>query len=43
MQQAFLALIGANESVFGPSPLVQDAITNEARFVWQYGDPENFD
>ena len=43
MEQAFLARIGANESVFGPSPLVQDAITNEAGFVWQYGDPENFD
>ena len=39
----FSARIGANESVFGPSEKVQDAIKNAATLTWQYGDPENFD
>ena len=39
----FLARIGANESVFGPSKKVQEAINNVASLSWQYGDPENFD
>ena len=39
----FLARIGANESVFGPSKKVQEAIKNAASSSWKYGDPENFD
>ena len=39
----FLARIGANESVFGPSKKVQDAIKMAASSSWKYGDPENFD
>ena len=37
------ARIGANESVFGPSPKVAKAITQAAHDVWQYCDPENHD
>ena len=43
LEREFLARIGANESVFGPSPLVCEAIKQEAGAIWQYGDPENFD
>ena len=39
----FGARLGANESVFGPSKLVVDAIKEQAKAVWQYGDPESFD
>ena len=39
----FDARLGANESVFGPSKLVIDAIAAQAEAVWQYGDPESFD
>lgn len=39
--RAFKARIGANESVFGPSPKVVAAIEAEAPNVWMYGDPEN--
>ncbi|MCF3642733.1 pyridoxal phosphate-dependent aminotransferase [Rhizobium sp. TRM95111] len=35
------ARIGANESGFGPSPAVLDAIRNEAATTWMYNDPEN--
>ncbi|MDC1135808.1 pyridoxal phosphate-dependent aminotransferase [Alphaproteobacteria bacterium] len=42
-ERAFLARIGANESVFGPSPLAIEAMQAEAKGVWQYGDPENFE
>ena len=37
----FRARIGANESVFGPSPRVTAAIAAAAPEVWQYCDPEN--
>jgi histidinol-phosphate aminotransferase len=37
----FRARIGANESVFGPSPKVVAAIAEAAPEVWQYCDPEN--
>lgn len=43
MGQPFAARIGANESVFGPSPMAIEAMANAAAEVWQYGDPENFD
>ena len=39
----FRARIGANESVFGPSPKVIAAIGEAAGDVWQYCDPENHD
>ena len=39
----FTARLGANESVFGPSPLVIRAMTEAAADVWKYGDPENHD
>lgn len=39
----FAARIGANESVFGPSPKVVEAMAAAAAESWQYGDPENYD
>ena len=39
----FLARIGANESVFGPSPKAIQAMAETACDVWKYGDPENND
>lgn len=39
----FVARIGANESVFGPSPRAVAAMQAAAGDVWQYGDPENYD
>jgi len=40
---AFQARIGANESVFGPSPKAIAAMAKAATEVWQYADPENHD
>ena len=39
----FLARLGANESVFGPSPKVLEVIKHSAEDVWMYADPENHD
>jgi histidinol-phosphate aminotransferase len=39
----FRARIGANESVFGPSPKAVEAMQAAAAEVWKYGDPENHD
>ncbi len=39
----FLARIGANESVFGPSPAAVAAMARAAAEVWMYGDPELHD
>lgn len=39
--QPFLARLGANESVFGPSPNAIKAMANADH--WKYGDPENHD
>ncbi len=39
----FAARIGANENVFGPSPLAIAAMQKAATECWMYGDPENFD
>jgi len=36
----FRARVGANESGFGPSPKVVEAIAAAASGVWRYGDPE---
>jgi histidinol-phosphate aminotransferase len=41
--KVFRARIGANESVFGPSPRVITAMAAAAPDVWQYCDPENHD
>jgi histidinol-phosphate aminotransferase len=43
MRRAFVARIGANESVFGPSPRAVAAMEAAAPEVWKYGDPENFE
>ncbi|WP_420586481.1 pyridoxal phosphate-dependent aminotransferase [Ruegeria sp.] len=37
----FVARLGANESVFGPSPRAIEAMA--ATDIWMYGDPENHD
>ncbi len=39
----FRARLGANESVFGPSPKVREAIREAADGAWMYGDPESYD
>ncbi|WP_374754448.1 pyridoxal phosphate-dependent aminotransferase [Aureimonas sp. AU12] len=39
----FTARLGANESVFGPSPRVVEAMAEAARESWAYGDPEHHD
>jgi histidinol-phosphate aminotransferase len=39
----FAARLGANESVFGPSPRAVAAIARAASEVWMYGDPEAHD
>jgi len=39
----FRARIGANESVFGPSPQAIEAMRTEAADAWKYCDPENHD
>ena len=41
--RVFAARIGANESVFGPSPKVIEAIREAADRAWMYGDPESWD
>ena len=42
-KKVFKARLGANENVFGPSPLCIEAMKNAAKDSWMYGDPENFD
>ncbi len=37
----FAARLGANESLFGPSPRALAALQAAAAEVWMYGDPEN--
>lgn len=39
----FRARLGANESVFGPSPRAVAAMAEAARQIWQYADPEIHD
>lgn len=39
----FRARIGANESVYGPSPRVIEAVQAAAQENWKYCDPDNFD
>ena len=40
---AFKARLGANESVFGPSPKAIAAMRQAAAECWMYCDPENYD
>ena len=39
----FTARIGANENVFGPSPLAVKAMQEASADIWMYGDPTNYD
>ena len=39
----FVARLGANENVFGPSPRAVAAMQAAAPDIWMYGDPENHD
>ena len=39
----FRARLGANESLFGPSPRAVAAMKAAAEGAWMYGDPENHD
>ena len=39
----FNARLGANESGFGPSPNVVEAMTEAAAETWKYSDPDNHD
>jgi histidinol-phosphate aminotransferase len=41
--QPFRARLGANESLFGPSPRAITAMEKAAGEAWMYGDPENHD
>lgn len=41
--RAFRARIGANESVFGPSPAAVAAMSAAAGEIWKYSDPDNYD
>ncbi len=43
MGRRFVARIGANESVFGPSPRAVAAMAAAAAEAWRYGDPELFE
>ena len=38
----FQARLGANESVFGPSPKVQQALSAADREIWKYGDSVSY-
>lgn len=40
---AFIARLGANESLFGPSPAAIKAMQTAASDAWMYGDPEVHD
>lgn len=41
--KVFAARLGANESVFGPSPLAISAMQRAVNEAWMYGDPESYD
>ncbi len=43
MGRPFRARLGANESVFGPSPRAIEAMEREAAEIWKYADATNFD
>lgn len=39
----FLARLGANENVFGPSPKAIAAMQSASHEIWKYGDPTSYD
>ncbi|MCB2111820.1 MAG: aminotransferase class I/II-fold pyridoxal phosphate-dependent enzyme, partial [Rhodobacteraceae bacterium] len=39
----FLARIGANECIFGPSPKAVEAMAEAGAEIWKYADPEGYD
>ena len=41
--EIFSARLGANESVFGPSPKAIAAMVQSASDIWKYGDPTSHD
>jgi histidinol-phosphate aminotransferase len=41
--KGFAARLGANENVFGPSPMALEAMAKAAVDIWKYGDPESHD
>ena len=43
LDKFFDSRIGANESVFGPSPEALKAMKDKLSSLWMYGDPENYD
>ena len=43
VKKEFLVRLGANESLFGPSPQAITAMEQAASEVWKYGDPENYE
>ena len=43
MNRRFVARLGANESVFGPSPFAVAAMQEEAGEIWKYADPSSHD
>tara|TARA_Y100001934_G_C12361475_1_gene781005 strand:- start:596 stop:1714 length:1119 start_codon:yes stop_codon:yes gene_type:complete len=43
LDKYFDSRIGANESVFGPSPKAIKVMKDEVSSLWMYGDPENYD
>jgi histidinol-phosphate aminotransferase len=42
MGKPFQARLGANESIFGPSPKAIEAMSEAAANAWMYCDPENY-
>lgn len=41
--KAFAARLGANENIFGPSPLAINAMQQAAEEIWKYGDAQSYD
>ena len=41
--KAFAARLGANENIFGPSPLAIEAMQQAAEEIWKYGDAQSHD
>lgn len=41
--QAYAARLGANENIFGPSPLAITAMQRAAEQIWKYGDSQSFE
>ena len=41
--KAYAARLGANENIFGPSPLAIKAMQQAAEQIWKYGDAQSYD